>query len=311
MSTATTDVPTPPAATTPAVTPSVRSPQSGPALGTTLLGPHSTPSSTVNVAPPSYPGWIHSVAETFHSFGISGPGLSLAGLAMAGFAAMLLPVGVLVASGVGKASLLLAAGCLQLRFVCRARRRAQRRSEAPAFYGGVPDLVADAVVVAAAGCAVFGTVAGPVLGCLCAFLGLLVAHVRLKDGGAMAPAWTDFASAKHRMVALTVTCVVAAILPYGGSSSRSCSCSRRSRASAGPRSGSASRSTRTARRRLGDRTCECYGPVPPCPQSQESCEDPAAASASSARGSTRRSPRGCSRAPSARSRKRASRLTRS
>jgi hypothetical protein len=165
------------------------------------------------------PRWIRGLAATLEARGTPPEFLVYASLVAGLFAAFFLPVGTLVESGVGTAALVLAAIAIQLRVVfdlVADRMFGPAPTKHPPFIASVPDLALDAAMVVAAGYAASGVAAGPILGWTAALLGLMLAHVRtLNIARRVLPAWAGLARPMIRMVALTATCVVAAILPYG------------------------------------------------------------------------------------------------
>ena len=147
--------------------------------------------------------------------------LTIAGGAAAALAAVFLPVGVLVASGVGTAALILAAICIQLRFVSNLVEGVVARDYGPrprssAIFNDLVDRSADVLVLVAAGYAVSGTVIGPLLGWTSAVLAIMTSYVGLLSSApALAEASTYPMHQKHRMAVMTGACVVALILPAG------------------------------------------------------------------------------------------------
>jgi hypothetical protein len=178
-----------------------------------------TPDSSTGYEPPRADvRWLRRMADELSAHGATPRTLAVAGLAAALIATALVPAGVLVASGVGTAALVFAAAFIQLRFVCEL---VGARMEGPTstgflLYWGIPDLVADAALVAVCGYTMPGTALGPFLGWSAAMLGVFLAHAHATtpDPRTEAP-WTQLASPRWRMTALTGVCVLAALLPYG------------------------------------------------------------------------------------------------
>jgi hypothetical protein len=165
------------------------------------------------------PGWIRNLAGACQDHGIRPHVLAYAGLVSATVAAFVLPIGGNVRSGVGTAALVIAALCIPLRMVFETvadRMHGPVPAKRPELLGGVPELLADALVAIAAGYAVASMSIGPILGWTAAFLGVMLAHVRtLSSTRRVLPSWSIFATPIFRMAAIAATCLIAAIVPHG------------------------------------------------------------------------------------------------
>jgi hypothetical protein len=178
-------------------------------------------SSSVRTAVPitPEPRWIRGLAATLSTRDIHPQTLVFVAHCAAIFAALLLPIGGLVESGLGTMALAISAICIPLRTICELvadRMYGPAPARRPELYAGVPELLADALLVVAAGYAASTMAIGPMLGFSAAVLGLLLAHVRTLSGTRrVVPTWTELASPTARMAALAATCIIAAIVPYG------------------------------------------------------------------------------------------------
>jgi phosphatidylglycerophosphate synthase len=195
-------------------------------METTLPPP---PTSTPPVAPPPArrplktrdSRWAQALAGALVKRGVTPNVISIASVAFAALAAAFLPVGTLVASGVGTAALILAAICIQLRLVCNlvdglVAVEGGLGTKSGEVFNDLPDRVADAVILVAAGYAAAFTPVGPVLGWTAALLAVMTAYVRVLGGALRLPQDFGGPMAKpHRMAVLTGACVAAAILPAG------------------------------------------------------------------------------------------------
>jgi hypothetical protein len=147
--------------------------------------------------------------------------LAFAGCGLGLLTAAFLPVGVLVASGVGTAALLLAGIFLQVRFVCGlveriVIRERGTRARSTEILGNLLDRGADIAVFVAAGYSIGGGVIGPMLGWMAAVLCVATSYVGLLSSApVLLEAATYPMNQRHRMAVMTAACVIAAILPAG------------------------------------------------------------------------------------------------
>jgi phosphatidylglycerophosphate synthase len=169
-------------------------------------------------------GWAQRLARTLGEAGVSPDLISATSIAFA-----FLGAAFLLTSGVTDGSLRIialigAATCVQLRLLANmldgmvAVEHGLGSSAGP-IWNELPDRIADALFLVAAGYGAFeaGPHAGLWLGWLAALLAMLTAYVRELGRGLGFPADFSGPMAKpHRMFALTVTCVVAAFEPLWG-----------------------------------------------------------------------------------------------
>src|SRR5262245_27560215 len=170
--------------------------------------PTATPSSqTIHFTGPT---WLNGLAIRVKNCGITPRMLALAGGGLAVLAAALMPIGALVESGVGSAALLLAAICLQLRFlgnlVEKILLRDRARSKNGEVFDDLLDRGADFVVFVSAGYSIGGGTIGPLLGWAAALLSLATSYVALLSSG-FKEAATHPMNQKHRMAVMTGACV--------------------------------------------------------------------------------------------------------
>jgi phosphatidylglycerophosphate synthase len=165
--------------------------------------------------------WVHSLAASLARRGVTPNEISIASIACALLVAVFLPIGTLVPTGVGTASLLLAAVFIQLRLLCNlvdgvVAVEGGRATKSGEVFNDLPDRVSDAVIFVAAGYAASVWAVGPVLGWTCAVLAILTAYVRLLRGSTGLKQDFGGPMAKpHRMAVLTGACLIAAIMPAG------------------------------------------------------------------------------------------------
>ena len=166
--------------------------------------------------------WARRAAAALASGGVSPDLVSALSIAFAALGAALM----LIAAGQRFASLksllfLAAALGVQLRLLCNLMDgmiavEHGRGSSAGPIWNELPDRIADALLLVGAGyaAATMGMFFAAGLGWLCAALAVLTAYVRELGHGLGFPADFSGPMAKpHRMAALTLTCLVAAIEP--------------------------------------------------------------------------------------------------
>jgi phosphatidylglycerophosphate synthase len=169
-------------------------------------------------------GWAKGAATALARAGVTPDHISAASIVFAA-----LGCGLFLAAGAAqagaRAALLIGAGaCIQLRLLCNlldgmVAVEHGRGSAAGPIWNELPDRIADALFLVGAGyCACrAGWPAGAPLGWLAAWLAALTAYVR--ELGRGLDFLADFAgpmAKPHRMAALTLTCVVAAMEPLWG-----------------------------------------------------------------------------------------------
>jgi phosphatidylglycerophosphate synthase len=165
--------------------------------------------------------WARKLATMAAKAGMSPDEVSAASMAFAALGALLFVFAGVSEPPVRAAALIGAGACVQLRLLCNlldgmVAVEHGRGSPAGPIWNELPDRVADALFLVGAGyCAVgSGVVIGGWLGWLAAVLAVLTAYVRELGRGLDFPADFSGPMAKpHRMAALTITCVVAAIEP--------------------------------------------------------------------------------------------------
>lgn len=160
--------------------------------------------------------WAHSLAHFFVRIGVSPNQMSVASIGCAVLCALAYwGSGVATMSVARAACLVAAAAFIQLRLLANMLDglmaiEGGRKSATGIIYNELPDRVADAIILVAAGY----VTAWPWLGWLAAVLAVITAYVRA-FGGSLGYA-QDFSgpmAKPHRMFALTVGTVAAAILP--------------------------------------------------------------------------------------------------
>jgi len=169
-------------------------------------------------------GWARRFAAVVARLGVTPDEVSAASMAFAALGALLFVFAGVSTPGVRALALIGAGTCIQLRLLCNlldgmVAVEHGRGSPAGPIWNELPDRVADALFLVGAGYCAFasGLSMGAWLGWLAALLAVLTAYVRELGRGLDFPA--DFAgpmAKPHRMAALTITCVVAAIEPLWG-----------------------------------------------------------------------------------------------
>ena len=168
--------------------------------------------------------WARGLAATLARSGASPDHISAASVAFAFLGGMLL-LGAGICPPILRALfLILAATCIQLRLLCNlldgmvAVEHRKGGTSGP-IWNELPDRVADVMFLAGAGYCAYssGLDLGAPLGWLAGVLAVLTAYVRELGRGLGQPADFSGPMAKpHRMAALTVICVVAALEPLWG-----------------------------------------------------------------------------------------------
>jgi len=165
--------------------------------------------------------WAGSLAASLGKARVSPDTISLFSVVFAVVGAVCLLMSGL-SEGAPRTVLLLAAAlCIQLRLLANmldgmVAVEHKRGGPSGPIWNELPDRIADALFLVAAGYGVagLGIEAGAWLGWLCAVLAVLTAYVRELGRGLGFPADFSGPMAKpHRMFALTVTCVIAAVEP--------------------------------------------------------------------------------------------------
>jgi len=168
--------------------------------------------------------WAKALAAKAAAAGVTPDLISAASVAFAILgAALFMGSGIVV--GPWRALALIGAGaCIQLRLLCNLMDgmvavEYRRGSSAGPIWNELPDRVADALFLVGAGYGAYssGLEVGAVAGWLCAWLAALTAYIRELGRGLGLPADFSGPMAKpHRMAALTLTCVIAALEPLWG-----------------------------------------------------------------------------------------------
>lgn len=156
--------------------------------------------------------WARACAQGLARLGVSPNQVSLASVVLAFAGAALLGW---TAGGGPALTLFLAAACIQLRLLCNMLDgliavEGGRQSKTGELYNEIPDRVADAAFLAAAGYAARHGEWGAALGWSAAVLAVTTAYIRAL--GARRGAAQDFCGPQakpHRMFLLTVACVLA------------------------------------------------------------------------------------------------------
>jgi phosphatidylglycerophosphate synthase len=184
-----------------------------------------TPSAPAPVPAPRRPlrtrdaRWAHKLAQELALRGITPNQISVASMVCAALAATFLPIGALVAGGVGTVALLLAAAFIQLRLLCNlvdglVAVEGRRGTKSGEVWNDLPDRVSDVVILVAAGYAASPGTMGPVMGWACAVLAVTTAYVRLLGGAKGLPQDFGGPMAKpHRMAVMTGACLLGAMVP--------------------------------------------------------------------------------------------------
>jgi len=168
--------------------------------------------------------WAKALAAKAAAAGVTPDLISAASVAFAVLgAALFMSSGIAV--GPLRALALIGAGtCIQLRLLCNlidgmVAVEHGRGSSAGPIWNELPDRVADALFLVGAGYGAYsaGLEVGAVAGWLCAWLSALTAYIRELGRALGFPADFSGPMAKpHRMAALTLTCVIAALEPLWG-----------------------------------------------------------------------------------------------
>lgn len=169
-------------------------------------------------------GWARNLAAVLARGGASPDLISAASVAFAVFGGSLFLLAGVSGPVVRAIALVGAALCIQLRLLCNlldgmvAVEHGRGSSSGP-IWNELPDRVADMLFFAGAGYCAYGAKvdAGQWLGWLAAALAILTAYVRELGRGLGFPAdFTGPMAKPHRMAALTVTCLLAALEPVWG-----------------------------------------------------------------------------------------------
>jgi len=170
-------------------------------------------------------GWAQALAARAADAGASPDLISATSVGFAALGASLMMLaGVNEQPLVRGLLLLLAAACIQLRLLCNLMDgmvAVEHRRGGPAgpIWNELPDRIADALLLVGAGYCAFSSKvdAGAWVGWLAACLAILTAYVReLGRGFGFAADFSGPMAKPHRMAALTLTCVIAALEPAWG-----------------------------------------------------------------------------------------------
>src|SRR5262245_57876282 len=106
-----------------------------------------TPDSATGYAPPRDDvRWLRRLAEELAARRVTPVKVQYAGLGAAALAVVLIISGTMIRSGLGTTALVVAAACIQIRFLCELvaiRMDGPAPADVPLFFG-IPDLAADA-----------------------------------------------------------------------------------------------------------------------------------------------------------------------
>lgn len=168
--------------------------------------------------------WAQALARELARMGASPDVISAASIAFAGLGAALLLAAGISNPGLRAVLLIGAAVCIQLRLLANlldgmVAVEHGRGGPAGPIWNELPDRVADALFLVGAGYCAYGSGLdfGAWLGWLTALLAVLTAYVRELGRALGFPADFSGPMAKpHRMAALTVTCLLAAVEPLWG-----------------------------------------------------------------------------------------------
>jgi phosphatidylglycerophosphate synthase len=169
-------------------------------------------------------GWARGAARVLALAGATPDAISGTGLAFAVLGAAFFLGAGMTPPGLRAVFLIGAATCIQLRLLCNlldgmVAVEHGRGSASGPIWNELPDRLADALFLVGAGyCAwTLGWDLAQPLGWLCAWLAALTAYLRELGRGLGFPADFSGPMAKpHRMAALTLSCVVAALEPLWG-----------------------------------------------------------------------------------------------
>lgn len=174
-------------------------------------------------------GWAQALAKRLGEAGLSPDLISATSVVFAITGAACFLASGVIEGGARSVLLIGAATCIQLRLLANmldgmVAVEHGLGSAAGPIWNELPDRIADAFFLVAAGYAATdsGVSVGAALGWVCAVLAVLTAYVReLGRGLGFAADFSGPMAKPHRMFALTVTCVVAALEPLWGWSGHS------------------------------------------------------------------------------------------
>ena len=159
--------------------------------------------------------WSIAIARWLAHRGLTPNAVSMLGVAFAITAAAALAVGPAVAAAPRAATLLVAAGCVQLRLLCNlldGMLAVEEGLKTPAgdLFNELPDRIADVVILVGAGYAVRDEPSGFVLGWSAAVMALFTAYVRVLGGSlGLTQHFIGPMAKQHRMFILTLAAIIA------------------------------------------------------------------------------------------------------
>jgi len=160
--------------------------------------------------------WPLIIARLLARRGVTPNAVSMLGVAFAAAAGAALAVGPAPALVPRAATLLIAAGCVQLRLLCNlldGMLAVEMGLKTPTgeLFNDLPDRIADVVILVGAGYAVRGEPYGLALGWSAAVMALLTAYVRVLGGSLGLTQYFAGPMAKqHRMFTVTLAAIIAA-----------------------------------------------------------------------------------------------------
>lgn len=162
-------------------------------------------------------GWARAFARSLARAGIRPNQVSAASVVFAAAGGVLLALSPGMSAAGRTASFLTAAACMQLRLLCNMvdgllAVEGGLGSPAGDIWNDLPDRIADPLILVGAGLAVRALPGGATLGWTAALLAVLTAYVRVLGGSVgLAQSFAGPMAKPHRMFAVTVGCVTAAV----------------------------------------------------------------------------------------------------
>jgi phosphatidylglycerophosphate synthase len=160
--------------------------------------------------------WPIAIARSLARFGTTPNAVSMLGVVFAFAAAAALAFSTSPVAGPRTATLLIAAGCIQLRLLCNlldGLLAVEMGLKTPTgeLFNDLPDRIADVVILVGAGYAVRDEPYGLALGWSAAVLALLTAYVRVLGGSlGLTQHFIGPMAKQHRMFTLTLAAIIAA-----------------------------------------------------------------------------------------------------
>ena len=161
--------------------------------------------------------WPIAIARSLARFGMTPNAVSMLGVAFAFAAAAALAYSTAPVAVPATATLLIAAGCIQLRLLCNlldGMLAVEMGLKTPTgeLFNDLPDRIADVVILVGAGYAVRDQPYGLALGWSAAVLALLTAYVRVLGGSlGLTQHFIGPMAKQHRMFTLTIATLLSAV----------------------------------------------------------------------------------------------------